>query len=126
MCMRMLIFGRSYKKLLSYFSKLEITLWVSSIALILISFIAFDRANYLTLIASLFGVTSLIFNAKGNPTGQVLMVIFSLLYGIIDDSILLHRIKGYRLIQYLRPAKTVIVSFGLAYVFFEVMFPALS
>ena len=72
------------KKLLSYFSKIEIALWCSSIALILISFIAFDRANYLTLIASLVGVTSLIFNSKGNPFGQVLMVIFSLLYGVIS------------------------------------------
>ena len=59
-------------------------LWCSSIALILVSFIAFDRSNYLTLTASLLGVTSLIFNAKGNPFGQVLMVIFSLLYGIIS------------------------------------------
>lgn len=37
-----------------------------------------------TLAASLIGVTSLIFNAKGNPFGQFLMVIFSLLYGIIS------------------------------------------
>ena len=72
------------KRLLSYFSRIEITLWCSSIALILIFFIAFDQANYLTLIASLIGVTSLIFNAKGNPFGQLLMVIFSLLYGIIS------------------------------------------
>ena len=72
------------KRLLSYFSRLEITLWCSSIALILVSFLAFDRANYLTLTASLVGVTSLIFCAKGNPFGQVLMVIFSLLYGIIS------------------------------------------
>ena len=47
-------------------------------------FCAFDRENYLTLAASLIGVTSLIFNAKGNPIGQVLMVLFSLLYGIIS------------------------------------------
>ena len=72
------------KRLLSYFSRLEITLWCSSIALILVSFLVFDRTNYLTLIASLIGVTSLIFNAKGNPLGQLLMVIFSLLYGIIS------------------------------------------
>ena len=72
------------KKLLTYFSKLEIALWVSSVALILVSFLAFDRTNYLTLIASLIGVTSLIFNAKGNPFGQFLMVIFSLLYGVIS------------------------------------------
>jgi len=71
-------------KLLSYFSKFEIALWCSSMALVLISFIAFDRTNYLALIASLIGVTSLIFCAKGNPFGQLLMVAFSLLYGIIS------------------------------------------
>ena len=38
----------------------------------------------MTLIASLIGVTSLIFNAKGNPFGQLLMVVFSILYGIIS------------------------------------------
>ena len=46
----------------------------------------FDRENYLTLAASIIGVTSLIFNAKGNPVGQFLMVLFSLLYGIISYS----------------------------------------
>ncbi len=67
-----------------YFSKTEIALWCSSVALIVISFCVFDRENYLTLFASLIGVTSLIFCAKGNPFGQVLMVAFSLLYGIIS------------------------------------------
>ncbi len=38
----------------------------------------------MTLVASLVGITSLIFNAKGNPFGQLLMIIFSLLYGIIS------------------------------------------
>lgn len=72
------------KKLFSYFSKLEIALWLSSVTLVLVSFLAFDRTNHLTLAASLIGVTSLIFNAKGNPIGQLLMVAFSLLYGIIS------------------------------------------
>ena len=40
----------------------------------------------MTLAASLIGVTSLIFNAKGNPFGQVLMIVFSLIYGIISYS----------------------------------------
>ena len=40
----------------------------------------------MALSASIIGVTSLIFNAKGNPFGQLLMVIFSLLYGIISYS----------------------------------------
>lgn len=67
-----------------YFAKGEITLWSVSVTLIVISFFIFDRGNYLTLAASLIGVTSLIFNAKGNPFGQFLMVIFSILYGIIS------------------------------------------
>ncbi len=70
----------------NYFSKLEIILWGSSVLLILGSFCVFDRENYLTLLASLVGVTSLIFNAKGNPLGQLLMVVFSLIYGVISFS----------------------------------------
>ena len=67
-----------------YFTKVELTLWGSSVALILLSFLFFDRVNYMTLAASVIGVTSLIFNAKGNPIGQALMIVFSLLYGIIS------------------------------------------
>ncbi len=74
------------KDKLKYFSRGEYILWGSSAALILISFWLFDRANYLTLTASLVGATSLIFNAKGNSFGQLLMVIFSALYGIISWS----------------------------------------
>ena len=72
------------KKLSTYFSKGELTLWGSSSALILVSFLIFDRVNTMTLAASLIGTTSLIFNAKGNPIGQALMIIFSLLYGFIS------------------------------------------
>ncbi len=75
---------KAIKKLTSVFSKNEIILWCSSAAVTLISFFIFDRQSYLTLAACLIGVTSLIFNAKGNPIGQALMVIFSLLYGIIS------------------------------------------
>ena len=72
------------KKLTTYFSKTELILWGSSAGLILLSFLLFDRVNFMTLAASLIGVTSLIFNAKGNPIGQALMVVFSLLYGVIS------------------------------------------
>ena len=72
------------KKLTTYFSKGELILWSSSIGLILVSFFLFDRINFMTLAASLIGTTSLIFNAKGNPIGQALMIVFSLLYGIIS------------------------------------------
>ncbi len=67
-----------------FFSKFDLLLWSVSVALITVSFAVFDRENYLTLAASLIGVTSLIFNAKGNPTGQVLMIVFSILYGVIS------------------------------------------
>lgn len=56
----------------------------TSSVLIVVSFLAFDRENILILIASLIGVTSLIYNAKGNPVGQFLMIIFSALYGFIS------------------------------------------
>lgn len=74
------------KALIRYFSREEKLLWISSVILIVLSFCVFDRENYMTLAASIIGVTSLIFNAKGNPFGQFLMVIFSLLYGVISYS----------------------------------------
>ena len=73
-------------KLNKYFTRQEKCLWLLSAILICISFLLFDKENYLTLAASLIGVTSLIFCAKGNPFGQFLMVIFSLLYGVISFS----------------------------------------
>ena len=74
------------KKLCMYFSREEWTLWSVSSLLIVASFLLFDRVNTMTLAASLIGTTSLIFNAKGNPIGQALMVVFSLLYGVISYS----------------------------------------
>lgn len=66
------------------FSKRELLLWGISVSVITGFFCLFDRENYLTLTASLIGVTSLIFSAGGNPIGQLLMVVFSLLYGVIS------------------------------------------
>lgn len=73
-------------KKLNYFTKFELVLWSASVLLTVVAFLLFDRTNYMTLISSLIGVTSLIFNAKGNPFGQILMIIFSILYGIISCS----------------------------------------
>ena len=56
-------------RFIKYFSITEILLWRGSVVLIIVSFCIFDRENYLTLAASLIGVTSLVFNAKGNPIG---------------------------------------------------------
>lgn len=77
---------KTFKRLTSYFTKMELRLWAWSNALIILSFFFFKQTNFLTLCASLIGVSSLIFSAKGNPIGQVLMIIFSLFYGIISFS----------------------------------------
>lgn len=74
------------KNLISYFSLTEKLLWSFSVFAIFISFLIFDKENFLTLVASLVGVTSLIFCAKGNPTGQFLMIIFAIIYSIISYS----------------------------------------
>lgn len=68
----------------NYFTKMEIILFAASICFVSAFFFIFDRENYLSLFASLLGVTSLIFSAKGNPAGQLLMIIFSIVYGIIS------------------------------------------
>lgn len=75
---------KKFKLIYRYFSFYEKMLWMISILVIIVTFLLFDRVNYLNLIASLIGVTSLIFCAKGNPFGQILMIIFSLLYGYIS------------------------------------------
>ncbi len=75
---------KEMKGLKHYFTKGELALWLGSVALIVIAFCFFDRESYMTLFASLIGVTSLIFAAKGNPLAQGLMIVFSLLYGYIS------------------------------------------
>lgn len=75
-----------FKKAVAYFSKGELALWCLSVTLIVVSFCVFGGNGLLTLAASLIGVTSILLNAKGNPIGQMLMIVFSLLYGIISYS----------------------------------------
>ncbi|MBQ1231939.1 MAG: nicotinamide mononucleotide transporter [Clostridia bacterium] len=72
------------RKLIQYFYVGEWLLWSGSCLAILVCFFLFDGSDVLTLIASLVGVSSLILCAKGNPAGQVLMLLFSLLYGYIS------------------------------------------
>lgn len=72
------------KKFSNYFSKGEILLWISSVVVIMVSFFVFSQDSVINLIASVIGVSAVFINAKGNPVGQVLMIIFSLLYGMIS------------------------------------------
>ncbi len=70
------------KKRPSYFTRSEIILLIGSLLTVAVPFLIFDRTGYLSLAASLVGVVALILNAKGNPLGQILVIIFSLLYAI--------------------------------------------
>lgn len=74
------------KKITGYFTKGELILWGASVLFITVSFLLFDRENLLALAASLTGATSLILCAKGNPIGQLLIVIFSIMYAVISWS----------------------------------------
>lgn len=66
------------------FTKLDILIWTGSVTALIISFAASGGGDALTLIASLIGVTSLIFIAKGNVIGQFLMILFAVIYSIIS------------------------------------------
>ena len=74
------------RKLNNYFTAFEKILWICSVMLIICSAFIFGKDSVLSVIASLVGATSLLLNAKGNPIGQALGVIFSILYAIISYS----------------------------------------
>jgi nicotinamide mononucleotide transporter PnuC len=59
-------------------------IWFGSLIIICLSFFLFGNTDYLTLIASLIGATSLIFAAKGNVIGPILAVVFSIIYTVIS------------------------------------------
>ena len=70
--------------LLRRLTKFEIGLWLCSVIVITISFLLPSEKDILTLIASLIGVTALIFVAKGWVIGQAMTVLFAVVYGIIS------------------------------------------
>ena len=65
-------------------SKHDRILWICSLLIVFISNISVPNFDPLTLAAALIGVTSLVFAAKGNVWAQILMIVFSILYGIIS------------------------------------------
>ncbi len=73
-----------FLKIFSTLTKFEWGLWLSSLVGVLICTLLSPEFHVLSLFASLVGVTSLIFIAKGSWQGQILMVIFATLYGIVS------------------------------------------
>ena len=74
------------RALLRYFSPVEWGLWLLSLSAILTFDLLFGGDGAFSLVASLIGVTALIFCAKGNPLGQALCVVFGVLYAVISYS----------------------------------------
>lgn len=71
---------RSIKNL----SAFEKGLWAVSVFVVTVSFLLLKNHNWMTMIASLIGVTALIFVAKGDVIGQVLTIIFGIVYAVIS------------------------------------------
>lgn len=79
---------KKYLASLKTLTKFEKGLWLTSLAVTilsyLLSYLFSGNGDLLNLIASLIGVTALIFVAKGLVLGQLLTVVFSVFYGIIS------------------------------------------
>ncbi len=71
---------KSFKNL----NKFELGLWLTSLTVIAVSSFIGGTDSVLSLITSLLGATALIFIAKGDVFGQILLIVFSLLYGFIS------------------------------------------
>ena len=71
------------KKSIQNLTKFEWALWAGGMLLVIGSYL-FSREGVLSLIASLIGVTALIFVAKGDALGQLLTVVFSLFYAAVS------------------------------------------
>ena len=65
-------------------NKKDWALWLVSMLVVGASSFAAGNDGILSTAASLVGVTALIFIAKGDVYGQVLTIVFSLLYGIVS------------------------------------------
>lgn len=68
------------------FTRFEWALWLCSLAALLITFIAGGQNNPVIIVATLIGVTGLVFLAKGDVWGQVCTITFAILYSIVSIS----------------------------------------
>lgn len=64
--------------------KFDIILWLTSVAVIIVSFALSGGSDIVNMITSVIGVTALIFVANGLVFGQALLILFALLYGLIS------------------------------------------
>jgi len=72
------------KQVFAALTRFERSLWFGSLVLIVVSFLLSGKPDFWVLTASLIGATALILLARGEPMGQLLSVVFALLYGYIS------------------------------------------
>lgn len=72
------------KQLFLSLTKFERTLWIISVTVVTAAFFVGKCEDVLTLIASLIGVTALVLVAKGLVAGQLLTVVFAVIYAVIS------------------------------------------
>ncbi|MDD6311773.1 MAG: nicotinamide riboside transporter PnuC [Firmicutes bacterium] len=67
-------------KSLKAFTKYEACMWIGSVAALIILYAVSGGGGVIAFVAPILGVTALIFQAKGNVLGQILVIIFSFMY----------------------------------------------
>jgi nicotinamide mononucleotide transporter PnuC len=72
------------KELILSLTLFEKILWICSVMGVIASYAISGTGEIMTILASVIGLTALIFIAKGMVVGQVLIIIFSLFYGFIS------------------------------------------
>lgn len=65
-------------------TRFERGLWGGSVLVVIASFLCASNKDVWSLIASLIGVSALIFVARGDVLGQILTVVFAIFYGVIS------------------------------------------
>jgi nicotinamide mononucleotide transporter PnuC len=71
-----------FKKIVTYFTKIEWTMYLAGLICITIGFAVSPEKNVLSYLSSLSGITCVLLNSKGNVWGQVVAIVFGVLYGI--------------------------------------------
>ena len=86
--LRMLIFLEAFmrksKNPFHALTRFELILWLFGTLVVTASFLMGNDKEPMSLVASLIGITALIFVAKGMVSGQLLIVLFSVFYGFIS------------------------------------------
>lgn len=75
---------RKYPNPFATLTKTEWLLWGGSLAAIALTLLLSGGCDLMVLFALLVGATALIFVSKGDPLGQLLTIVFAVIYGVIS------------------------------------------